>query len=262
MARCHLFTPAFPAFVLVLGVSVPLFGAQGLTFPPNGDNPQASVTQAIGPVRVQIDYSSPRVVRGATDRRGRIWGELVPFGMTDLGLNDCKSCPWRGGANENTTFAVDHDVRVEGKPLPAGVYGLHFVPGKDEWTVIFSKDAASWGSYWYDPKQDALRVSVKPAKNEYREWLTYEFTEREPARATVALEWEELRVPISISVEDVNKLWVDNLRRDLRQWSGFSWQNWQQAAAFCAANKVDLRRLCTGRSVRSRIPTSAARRIS
>ena len=49
--------------------------------------------QAIGPVRVTIDYSSPRVVRGTNDRRGKIWGELVPWGMSDLGFNGCTSCP-------------------------------------------------------------------------------------------------------------------------------------------------------------------------
>jgi hypothetical protein len=221
-------------------LGAPLFAAQGLTFPPNGDNPQASVTQAIGPVRVSIDYSSPRVVRGKNDRRGKIWGELVPWGLTDLGLNGCSACPWRAGANENTTFSVSNDVKVQGQPLAAGTYGLHMIPGKDEWTVIFSKDAHSWGSYWYDPANDALRVKTKPSKTEYHEWLTYDFTEREPAKATVALKWEELQIPFSISVDNATQLWVDNIRKDLRQWSGFSWQNWQQAAAFCAQNKVNL----------------------
>jgi Protein of unknown function (DUF2911) len=216
------------------------FGAQGLTFPPNGENPQASVVQAIGPVRVTIEYSSPRVVRGTNDRRGKIWGELVPWGLSDLGLNDCKACPWRAGANENTTFAVTHAVKVQGQPLPAGKYGLHMIPGQEEWTIIFSKDADSWGSYWYDPKRDALRVQTKAGKSGYHEWLTYEFTEREPDKATVALEWEELGIPFTISVDDVNALWVDDMRRDLRGWAGFSWQNWQQAADFCAQNKVNL----------------------
>lgn len=216
------------------------FGAQGLTFPPNGENPQASVMQAIGPVRVTIEYSSPRVVRGSNDRRGKIWGELVPWGLSDLGLNGCTSCPWRAGANENTTFTVTHDVRVQGQPLPAGTYGLHMIPGQEEWTVVFSKDASSWGSYWYDPKNDALRVSTRAEKSGYHEWLTYEFTDREPSKATVALRWEDLQVPLSISVDDVNALWVEGLRKDLRQWSGFSWQNWQEAAAFCAQNKINL----------------------
>src|SRR5262245_45029297 len=234
------FVPVFVSLVLFVSAAGPAFGAQGLTFPPNGDNPQAAVMQAIGPVRVTIDYSSPRVVRGANDRRGKIWGELVPWGMSDLGLNGCTSCPWRAGANENTTFTVTHDVRVQGQPLPAGTYGLHMIPGQEEWTVIFSKDASSWGSYWYDQKNDALRVTTKSGKSVYHEWLTYEFTDSEPDKATVALKWEDLQVPFTIAVDDVNALWVENMRKDLRQWSGFSWQNWQQAAAFCAQNKINL----------------------
>jgi len=232
--------PSLLAFVPHFGLSVMVFGAQGLTFPPSGDNPRASVTQSIGPVKATIDYSSPRVVRGKNDRRGKIWGELVPWGLSDLGFNSCKSCPWRAGANENTTFTVTHEVKVQGQSLPAGTYGLHMIPGQDEWTVVFSKDADSWGSFWYDPKQDALRVKTKAGKGEYHEWLTYEFTEREPARVTMALEWEELQIPISITVDNPNQLWVDNMRTDLRGFAGFTWQNWQQAAAFCAQNKINL----------------------
>jgi hypothetical protein len=217
-----------------------MFGAQGLTFPPSGENPQASVTQAIGPVRVTIDYSSPRVVRGSNDRRGKIWGEVVPWGLSDLGFNGCKSCPWRAGANENTTFTVTHEVKVQGQPLAAGTYGLHMIPGQDDWTVIFSKDASSWGSFWYDPKQDALRVQTKAAKSDYHEWLTYEFTQREPAKATVALKWEDQEIPFSITVDNPMQLWVDNIRTDLRGFAGFYWQNWQQAADFCAQNKINL----------------------
>ena len=228
------------SLVPLFGLSVPVFGAQGLTFPPSGENPQASVTQAIGPVRVTIDYSSPRVVRGKNDRHGKIWGELVPWGMTDLGFNGCASCPWRAGANENTTFAVTHDVKVEGQTLAAGTYGLSMIPGQDEWTVIFSKDANSWGSFWYDPKMDALRIQTKAIPSDYHEWLTYEFTERNPDKVTAALKWEGLQVPFSISVDNVNQLWVDNMRTDLRGSAGFSWQNWEQAADFCAQNKVNL----------------------
>jgi hypothetical protein len=238
--RIERFVLRSAAFVLLVSSTGHAFGAQGLTFPPNGDNPKASVMQAIGPVRVTIDYSSPRVVRGDNDRRGKIWGELVPWGLSDLGINGCTSCPWRAGANENTTFTVTHDVRIEGQPLPAGTYGLHMIPGQDAWTIIFSKDASSWGSFWYDPKNDALRVQTKAGKSDYHEWLTYEFTERDPAKATAVLKWEELQVPFHIAVDDVNALWVADIRRDLRQWSGFSWQNWQQAASFCAQNNVNL----------------------
>jgi DUF2911 family protein len=228
-----------PLFVLLFGVSVIGLSA-GLTLPPSGDNMQASVTQAIGPVRVKIDYSSPRVVRGANDRRGKIWGELVPWGLTDLLLNGCTQCPWRAGANENTLFTVDHDVKVQGQVLAAGTYGFHLIPGQDEWTAIFSKDTASWGSYWYDASHDALRVKTKAVKSEYHEWLTYEFTEREPAKATVALKWEELAIPLTITVDNAKELWVDAMRTDLHGFAGFNWQNWQQAAAYCGQNKVNL----------------------
>ena len=229
-----------PSLVLLLAPAVPLAAATSISLPPSGDNPQASVTQALGPVRITIDYSSPRVVRGQNDRKGKIWGELVPWGMSDLGFNDCKECPWRGGANENTTFTVTHDVKVQGQPLPAGRYGLHFIPGQEDWTVIFSKDADAWGSFWYDPKMDALRVKTKAGKTDYREWLTYEFTERNPDKVTAALEWENVQVPFTISVDNVNELWVENLRRELRGSAGFSWQNWQQAADFTAQKKIDL----------------------
>jgi hypothetical protein len=214
--------------------------AQGLTLPPSGDNQRAKVVQYIGPVKVSVDYSSPRVVLKGNDRRGKIWGQLVPYGLSDLGFNDCKSCPWRAGANMNTVFTTSNDVRVEGKPLAAGSYGLHMIPGETEWTVIFSKDSSSWGSFFYDPREDALRVTVKPEKAPYREWLTYDFTVREPEKAVVALKWEELAVPITITVPNAKEIYVEDLRKELRTDLGFYANNWRLAADYCLTNKVDL----------------------
>ncbi len=180
---------------LTFALAIPA-GAQivpGLTIPPSGNNQRASVTQQIGPVRITIDYSSP-AVHGpdGKDRRGQIWGKLVPYGLTDLGYGNGKPGPWRAGANENTVFKVSDNVSIEGKPLPAGRYGLHMIPGPEEWVVIFSKDSNAWGSFYYDAADDALRVTVKPHKHEYREWLTYEFPTRRPAEAVAELQWEEL----------------------------------------------------------------------
>ena len=228
-----------PAFVLLFGASVSMLAA-GLTLPQSGDNQQSTVIQSIGPVSVKIEYSSPRVVRGTNDRKGKIWGELVPWGMSDLQANGCKECPWRAGANENTLFTVSHDVKVQGQPLAAGTYGFHLIPGQDEWTAIFSKDINSWGSFWYDPSHDVLRVKTKAGKSEYHEFLTYEFTEREPAKATVALKWEELAIPLTVTVDNVKDLWVAQMRNELHGFTGFNWQSWRQAAAYCAQNKVNL----------------------
>lgn len=225
------------ALLSVAGVAA----AKDITLPPSGDNQFSSVTQGIGLVRVTIEYSSPNVhAPDGRDRAGRIWGELVPYGLYDLGYNNCTQCPWRGGANENTVFTVSHPVKIEGQPLPAGSYGLFFIAGKDEWTVIFSKNYRSWGAFWYDPAEDQLRVQVKPAEVEYHEWLSYEFTEREKDYATVALQWEKLQIPIRITVDDMNGLYVANLQQEFRNAQAFKWQTFREAAIFCLTSKSNL----------------------
>ena len=214
--------------------------AQSITLPPDGDNQRAEVTQQIGLVRASVEYGSPDVHGpNGEDRRGKIWGTLVPWGIYDLGFNNRKG-PWRAGANQNTVFTVSHDVYIEGSRLAAGRYGLHMLAGEREWTVIFSKNSTSWGSFSYDPAEDALRVAVKPEKAPYREWLTYDFIDRKPDRATLALEWEELRIPFTISVEDMATLYVDNMRRELRNAPGFRWQEWQSAAQYCLQQNKNL----------------------
>lgn len=227
---------------LALSLSGSLFAQYpALTLPPSGNNQKASVTQFVGPVKVTIDYSSPAVHGPAgTDRRGQIWGKLVPYGMTDLGLLGGKLSPWRGGANENTVFTVSDPVAVEGQPLAAGRYGLYLIAGPDEWTVIFSKNSSAWGSFFYDESQDALRVKVKPAKHEYREWLTYEFTTRRPAEATAELQWEDLAVPFNIKVDNVNEIYITKLRQELTGAAGFNPQAYDAAAQFCVQAGVHL----------------------
>ena len=227
------------AAALALPAPVP---AQSLTLPPNGGNQKAAVSQWIGPVRVDVTFHSPDVTSpSGEDRHGKIWGQLVPWGYANLGFGTCgDKCPWRGGANENTVFEVSHDVMVEGKPLAAGAYGLHFLPGKEEWVVIFSRNSTSWGSFFYDEAEDALRVTVKPVAHPYTHWLTYEFLDREKDHATLQLQWEDLAVPIQVSVPDVNGVYVAALRRELRSSPGFQHDNWVAAATFALANKVAL----------------------
>lgn len=214
----------------------------GLTLPPSGNNQRASVIQYIGPVEVRIDYSSPAVHgTNGKDRRGQIWGKLVPYGMADLGgFGNGKPGPWRAGANENTVFAVSDDVNIQGQRLPAGRYGLHMIPGQDEWTVIFSKNSTAWGSFFYDQSDDALRVTVKPQKHDYREWLTYEFTTRRPDEAVAELQWEELAVPIAVKVENINKVYVSRMKRELQNVPGFNYQTFVSAVQFCLQTDTDL----------------------
>jgi Protein of unknown function (DUF2911) len=233
-----LFLTALAGIVVTAG---PVAAQAGLSLPPDGDNQRSTVTQQIGLVRVTLDYSSPDVhAPNGDDRRGKIWGGLVPYGMSGLGFGTCgDQCPWRGGANENTVFTTTHDVKVQGQSLPAGSYGLHFLPGQDEWTVIFSKNHTSWGSFFYDAKEDALRVQAKPEKSEYHEWLTYEFTDRHPDKATVALKWEDLQVPFTVAVDNSTDLYITTLRNELRSEPGFNWQSWARASQYALANKAN-----------------------
>jgi tetratricopeptide (TPR) repeat protein len=219
-------------------------GAQivpGLTTPPSGNNQRATVTQGIGPVRITIDYSSP-AVHGpdGKDRRGQIWGKLVPYGLTNLGFGLGKPAPWRAGANENTVFTASDDVSIEGKKLAAGRYGLHMIAGPEEWTLIFSKDSNAWGAFYYDPAHDAMRVNVKPHKHEYREYLTYEFPVRKPAEAVAELQWEELAVPMTIKVDGIEDLYLSKIRENLSNVQGFGWRGWVAASQYASSvNRMD-----------------------
>ena len=212
--------------------------AQGITLPPSGGNQRQTVIQQIGPVKVSVEYSSPHVHSpGGEDRRGKIWGTLVPYGLTNLGFGTCKECPWRGGANENTVFTTSHDVVVQGQKLPAGSYALFYIADPNEWTAIFSKNHTSWGSFFYDPAEDVLRVKVKPEKSEYREVLTYDFTERKDDAATLAMKWEELAAPLQITVPNVADYYVAQIGNELRSSPGFTYENWLNAAQYAIQQK-------------------------
>ncbi len=215
-----------------------------ISTPPSGENQKSSVTQYMGLVSVTITYNSPDVTSPkGEDRTGKIWGELVPYGMTNLQFGESTEenpSPWRAGANENTTITFSHDVQVEGKPLAAGVYGLHMIPGKEQWTVIFSNNSTSWGSYFYNPADDALRVQVTPEQNEFNEYLTYEFDVRELDKCVASLEWENLRIPITISVPDINELYITRIEEQLKGSAAFDYQNWVNAANFALANNIAL----------------------
>lgn len=212
--------------------------AQGITLPPSGGNQRQTIIQQIGPVKVSVEYSSPHVHSPqGDDRKGKIWGTLVPYGLTNLGFGTCKECPWRGGANENTVFTTSQDITVQGQKLPAGSYALFFIVDPNEWTAIFSKNHTSWGSFFYDPTEDALRVKVKPEKSEYREVLTYDFTERKDDKATLAMKWEELAAPLEITVPNTADLYIAQLGNELRSSPGFDYLNFLNAAQYAIAQK-------------------------
>ncbi len=182
----------------------------------------AMVMQRIGLTDITIKYHSPL----ANDRK--IWGDLVPYNEV-----------WRAGANENTTIDISTDVSIEGKLLKAGTYGLHMIPTEKEWTIIFSNDFKSWGSFFYNENKDALRVKVMPKQAEMQKWLSYGFADPQPSSVVTILRWEKLAVSFSIQI-DVAEMVIANMKEELKNIPGFFPEGHQQAAAYCIDKKVHL----------------------
>jgi hypothetical protein len=212
------------AVVLLIGViAIAQIGfAQSFTLDLPLQSQGAQISQRVGITDITISYHRPLV----NDRK--VWGGLVPYGQV-----------WRAGANMNTTITFSDPVQIEGKPLDKGTYGLHMIPNADEWTVIFSKNSTSWGSFTYDQKEDALRVNVKPKAADMHNALTYDFDDLTKDSAVVELEWEKVAVPFKVSV-DVHDVVQASLKNQLRNLSQYTWMSWDNAANYLLAEKVDL----------------------
>lgn len=194
----------------------------------------AKVEQTVGITDISIKYSRPSV-------NGReIWGKLVPYGMNNLGFGTASESPWRAGANENTIIKFADDVTVEGQAIPAGKYGLHMVIHPDNRaTVILSKDYEAWGSYFYDPADDALRVDVNMEDIPHTEQLTFVFNEVTANSTVAALQWEKKQIPFKIEV-DVPTIVLADIRHKLQDSPGFQRATWEQAANYALNNGGDL----------------------
>lgn len=182
----------------------------------------AEVSQEIGLTEITIKYHRP--LAGGR----KIWDGVVPYGKV-----------WRTGANTITTISFTDPVMIEGKPLEKGTYGLHMIPTPDEWTVIFSKNSTSWGSFTYDQAEDALRITVKPQPAELHDALTYEFVQLQPESAVVELVWEKLAISFKVSV-DVHSVVQASLKEQLRTLERYTWMSWNDAATYLLKENVSL----------------------
>jgi tetratricopeptide (TPR) repeat protein len=212
--------------LLIIGslfMSAPRAQAQSALLDLPRTSQRAAVMQRIGITNITIRYHRP-LVNGR-----KVWANgIAPYGQV-----------WRAGANENTTIELSDAVSVEGQPLAKGSYGLHMIPGENEWTVIFSKNASSWGSFSYDKAEDALRVTVKPQPAEFHEALTYDFDDVKPNSTVVTLRWEKVAVPFKVEA-DTNEIVKQSLHNQLRGRAQYEWQSWDEAATYFLTNKVNL----------------------
>jgi hypothetical protein len=141
-------------------------------------SPAAKVSETTtAGVKITIDYSQPAV-------KGRTIGkEIAPFGKV-----------WRTGANEATWMEVSKDVKVEGKALKAGRYGIWTIPGEKEWTIIFNSKSNISGTE-YSEADDVMRVMVKPGKSAgFSERMTFKIAKT----GVVSLVWGDHQVNFNV----------------------------------------------------------------
>ncbi|MDC6364796.1 MULTISPECIES: DUF2911 domain-containing protein [Flavobacteriaceae] len=230
MKKCY---SVFSTMILIAILCVSTSSYSQLTFLPRGSQ-MAKVSQRIGNTDVTIIYSRPSV----NDRE--VWGALVPYGMNNLGFGTATESPWRAGANENTIFKTTDELSIGGKTLPAGKYGLHMIVNEDNTaTIIFSKNHGAWGSYFYEPEEDVLRVDVETSEIPHVEQLTYLFNEVGPNSAVASLNWEKKQIPFKIETDVTNNVLAD-IRQKLQTSPGFNRQTWEQAANYSLNNDGDL----------------------
>jgi tetratricopeptide (TPR) repeat protein len=214
------------ALIPALALFVPPAAAQQQIQLPEA-SPAASATQSIGLAEFTIRYHRPAV------NKRKVWGELVPYGEV-----------WRAGANENTTLTASTPFTFGGKPVPAGTYGVHVLPAADEWTFILSSESKAWGSYSYDPKEDVVRVAVKPAAADDTERLAWSFDEPTNDGVRLTLRWEKMTASVPVGI-DSKAVTLASIREQLRGLPRFGWQGWNGAAAWCLRNKTNLEEAMT-----------------
>lgn len=203
---------------------------------PNGYTKKAMVSEQVGLAQVTITYHRPAV----NGREGKIWGEVAHRGFIDQGFGNGQPAPWRAGANENTVIEFETDVKIEGQPLPKGRYGFLIAYDPSESIVIFSKRSDAWGSFFYDEKEDALRIKVKPQPIEKSvEYLKYEFSNQTPDSAVIALAWEKLSIPFKVEV-DYLKQQFDAFIAESQNPRGFTPQGLTIAASWSLQNNYQL----------------------
>ena len=92
--------------------------------------------------QMKVIYSRPQL-------KGRELSKLAPNGEV-----------WRTGANEAPELVLYKDFNLNGTKIKAGSYSLLTIPGEKEWTIILNSDLNTWGSYYYNNKNDVARITV------------------------------------------------------------------------------------------------------
>ncbi len=182
----------------------------------------ATVSQTIGITEISVKYHRP----GARNRK--IFGSLIPYGQV-----------WRAGANESTTITFQDSVVISGHRIGPGIYGLHMIPNVKEWTLIFSNNHTQWGSFYYKPEEDALRIKAKPTKAQHQEYLRYNLELVSENKLDLIMHWSDTKVSVSIEVDEIATT-LAVIRDEMRTLPRFRWSGTREAAFFCWLHNTNI----------------------
>lgn len=106
-------------------------------------SPKSNITQIIGLVSVNLDYSRP------SKKSREIFGGLVPYNKI-----------WRTGANNPTTISFSDYVKINNQLIGAGEYHLYSVPTESTLDLVIYEKTDAWGSLpTFDKSKVIARVS-------------------------------------------------------------------------------------------------------
>jgi len=237
MKSCYAINLPAPIILFLIFILNLSAGAQLLQLPEGGVNYKCKAGRRVGITDIEIIWNAP----GVKGREGKIWGtSIAPYGFTVLGFGSNVASPWRAGANESTTISFSTDVTINGKSLAAGTYGFFIALYSDSSTLIFNKNTAGWGSYFYNSDMDVLRVTAIQQKDrkESKERLDFTFSEQTAQSVEIALEWEKWRIPFKLEV-DLIKTTLASIKAQLSGAMGFDPPSMEAAAQWCLQNNVN-----------------------
>jgi len=170
--------------------------------PPGRGAPALGGERYEGGKWIEITYGRPL-------KRGRdLWGSGADYGKAAL----VGTPIWRAGADVSTRLKTDVPLIINGKTIAPGEYSLYIDLKENNWTFVISTwgalpkyDPANkeglWGSYFYTPDKDVLRVPMKLETQTHSvEELTWEFLDMSDTGGSIALRWDKMLASVPFKI--------------------------------------------------------------
>ncbi|MGE7776034.1 DUF2911 domain-containing protein [Chitinophaga sp. NPDC101104] len=177
------------AFLTAAAIGVMTVTAQAQVKLP-APSPAQTIKQDFALSSVEVSYSRP-AMKGRT-----IMGDLVPYGKI-----------WRMGANAATRVKFGEDVKLNGKPVPAGEYVLYAIPNRNSWEIIVNKGLKNWGIDGYNQADDVARFTADVTEMPFPiESFMITFGDVAPSSMTMMILWDRTMVPIQVTADIDGKI--------------------------------------------------------